>query len=193
MNVCSSEKGKRARHCRRRTGSGSDVALPVPRLHFAYKYAGDDAWDALLASANAGGENVHRNEAWGTGGHGYGSSLTQARRPASKRLAGAGVTAGCCAGAEGPEDLGGDCRACCSCGFNFPILLQEALKHYAELEEALPSLGARGGSVGRAPRAPGDSGSCRAGASGQAYLQSWDAASQRLSLQASGTMRSSDL
>ncbi|CAE7520768.1 unnamed protein product [Symbiodinium microadriaticum] len=34
-------------------------------LHFAYKYAGDDAWDALLASANAGGENVHRNEVLG--------------------------------------------------------------------------------------------------------------------------------
>ncbi|CAE7594588.1 unnamed protein product [Symbiodinium pilosum] len=34
-------------------------------LHFAYKYADFDAWDALLASANAGGENVHRNEVLG--------------------------------------------------------------------------------------------------------------------------------
>ena len=33
------------------------------RLHFAYKYGSSSASDALLASANAGGENVHRNEA----------------------------------------------------------------------------------------------------------------------------------
>ena len=39
-----------------------DLCFDVPRLHFAYKYTGS-AWDALLASANAGGENVHRNEA----------------------------------------------------------------------------------------------------------------------------------
>jgi len=34
-------------------------------LHFAYKYSAMSAWDALLASANAGGENVHRNEVLG--------------------------------------------------------------------------------------------------------------------------------
>jgi len=34
-------------------------------LHFAYKYGSSSASDALLASANAGGENVHRNEVFG--------------------------------------------------------------------------------------------------------------------------------
>ena len=35
------------------------------RLIFAHRYCGGSARDALLASANAGGENVHRNEAEG--------------------------------------------------------------------------------------------------------------------------------
>lgn len=34
-------------------------------LHFAYKYGSSSASDALLASANAGGENVHRNQVLG--------------------------------------------------------------------------------------------------------------------------------
>lgn len=34
-------------------------------LHFAYKYGTSNANEALLASANAGGENVHRNEVFG--------------------------------------------------------------------------------------------------------------------------------
>lgn len=34
-------------------------------LHFAYKYGSSSASDALLASANAGGENVHRNQVFG--------------------------------------------------------------------------------------------------------------------------------
>lgn len=54
------------------SGSGYEVVAHIAlmklisffaRLHFAYKYGSSSASDALLASANAGGENVHRNEA----------------------------------------------------------------------------------------------------------------------------------
>ena len=38
-------------------------SLYFARLHFAYKYSRSHVSEALLASANAGGENVHRNEA----------------------------------------------------------------------------------------------------------------------------------
>ncbi|CAE7027179.1 unnamed protein product [Symbiodinium natans] len=53
-------------------------------LHFAYKYTGS-AWDALLASANAGGENVHRT----------------------------GSAVGCRARAEGLDRQGGGSEASC--------------------------------------------------------------------------------
>jgi len=42
---------------------GIDLSFPA-LLHFAYKYS-DSAEKALLASANAGGENVARNAALG--------------------------------------------------------------------------------------------------------------------------------
>eukprot|EP00435_Cladocopium_sp_Y103_P058150 s176_g20.t1 len=56
-----SKKSEQHAHAKAQRKKDAQIDL----LHFAYKYGSSSASDALLASANAGGENVHRNEVFG--------------------------------------------------------------------------------------------------------------------------------